>query len=240
MLQESASRIYSDSKSARSIAKSSHTVMANSNASRAPVAVYAGGGKRVFDLVVVVLLLPLALPLIAALLVISALDGGHPFFSHRRVGKDGRIFNCYKLRTMVPDAEERLKRILRDDPAAAAEWAADFKLRDDPRITAIGRLLRKTSLDELPQLWNVLRGDMSLVGPRPVTEAEIPLYGHDAEAYYSVRPGLTGIWQVSGRNALSFAERVELDRKYATGLSLFKDLKILFMTVPAVLQVTGF
>ncbi len=240
MLQGSATRIYSDSKSARSIAKTPRTMNGNSNAGRAPFAFYARWGKRMVDLIGVVLILPFALPLIAVLLVLATFDGGKPFFSHRRVGKDGRIFNCYKVRTMVPDAELRLKQILSEDPAAAAEWAADFKLRDDPRITAIGRFLRKTSLDELPQLWNVIRGDMSLVGPRPVTEAEIPLYGHDADVYYSVRPGVTGIWQVSGRNSLSFAERVELDRTYATHLSLLEDMRILFMTVPAVLHVTGY
>lgn len=203
-------------------------------------AYYALGGKRLVDLIGAALILPLVLPLIVVLFVMASLDGGKPYFSHRRVGKDGRIFNCYKIRTMVPDAEDRLKKILNEDPSAAKEWASDFKLRNDPRITGIGHILRKTSLDELPQLWNVIRGDMSLVGPRPVTEAEIPLYGNDAEFYYSVRPGVTGIWQVSGRNSLSFAERVELDRSYATQLSLSSDLKILLMTVPAVLHVTGY
>jgi lipopolysaccharide/colanic/teichoic acid biosynthesis glycosyltransferase len=185
------------------------------------------------------MLLPLVLPLMAVLFVLVALDGGRPVFSHSRVGKDGRIFHCYKVRTMVLNAEERLEEILKNEPAAAKEWAEDFKLRNDPRITRIGRFLRKTSLDELPQLWNVLRGDMSLVGPRPVTEPEMQLYGRDAGAYCSVSPGVTGIWQVSGRNSLSFDERVALDNYYATHLSLREDLRILFMTVPAVLHATG-
>lgn len=206
---------------------------------RQPSLVYARWGKRVFDIVGALLLLPIALPLMLILLAVVALDGGKPIFSHPRVGKDGRIFRCYKIRTMVLDGEARLKKILSENPAAAAEWARDFKLRNDPRITRIGRFIRTTSFDEFPQLINVLRGEMSLVGPRPVTEAEIPLYGCHADAYRSVRPGMTGAWQVSGRNALSFEERVELDRFYVDHLSFVADLKILFMTIPAVLRVTG-
>ena len=206
---------------------------------RPPSAAYSRWGKRLFDIVVSVLILPFTLPLMVILLGLIALDGGKPIFMHPRVGKDGRIFGCLKFRTMVLDADARLKKLLSEDPSAAEEWAANFKLRDDPRITRIGRIVRKTSLDELPQLWNVLRGDMSLVGPRPVTEAEMPLYGRCIEAYHSVRPGVTGIWQVSGRNSLSFDERVELDRRYATQLSLIEDVRILLMTVPAVLNVTG-
>ena len=201
--------------------------------------IYPKWGKRLFDIAIVVMLLPLVLPLMAVLFVLVALDGGRPVFSHSRVGKDGRIFQCYKVRTMVLNAEERLQEILKNDPVAAKEWAEDFKLRNDPRITRIGRFLRKTSLDELPQLWNVLRGDMSLVGPRPVTEPEMQFYGRATGAYCSVSPGVTGIWQVSGRNSLSFDERVALDNYYATHLSLREDLRILFMTVPAVLHATG-
>lgn len=200
---------------------------------------YSRWGKRLFDVTVVVLVLPFILPLMAILFGLIAFDGGKPIFKHQRVGRDGRIFGCLKFRTMVHDAEARLNKLLSEDPAAAEEWAASFKLRDDPRITRFGRAIRKSSLDELPQLWNVLRGDMSLIGPRPVTEAEIPLYGLHAEAYHSVRPGLTGIWQVSGRNSLSFDERVELDRRYVERLSFLQDLRILLLTVPAVLHVTG-
>ena len=241
MRQWSASHDFSTVKPSGPSTRSSQVVKEASDASRKPtVAFYPKWGKRIVDFVGVALILPFALPLMAILLAVVALDGGKPVFSHPRVGKDGRIFRCLKVRTMVLDAEDRLRRILSEDPAAAREWAADFKLRNDPRITRLGWILRKTSLDELPQLWNVLRGDMSLVGPRPVTEAEIPLYGRDADAYFSVRPGVTGIWQVSGRNSTSFAERVELDRGYATHLSLLEDLRILVLTVPTVLRVTGF
>lgn len=241
MLQSSATRIYSETEAGRPVARPSYSVKNPAGTRFSPhFAFYARWGKRLVDLIVATLILPFVLPLIVVLFVLASLDGGKPYFSHRRVGKGGRIFNCYKIRTMVPDAEDRLKKILSEDPRAAEEWASDFKLRNDPRITGIGRFFRKTSLDELPQLWNVIRGDMSLVGPRPVTEAEIPLYGNDAEFYYSVRPGVTGIWQVSGRNSLSFAERVELDRSYATKLALSSDLRILLMTIPAVLHVTGY
>jgi exopolysaccharide production protein ExoY len=219
-------------------------VDAQSEATRAvgkqPLAIYSQWGKRLFDIAVVLLILPFALPVMAVVALLVALDGGKPIFRHPRVGKNGRIFGCLKFRTMVLDSEAQLKKLLSEDPAAAEEWATTFKLRHDPRITRIGKIARKTSLDELPQLWNVLRGEMSLVGPRPVTEAEIPLYGAAADAYHSVRPGVTGIWQVSGRNSLSFADRVALDRAYAAKPSFFEDLRILVMTVPAVLKVTGF
>ncbi|MEO8241977.1 MAG: sugar transferase [bacterium] len=202
-------------------------------------AAYSQWGKRLFDIVFVLLVLPVVLVPMAILFVLIAIDGGKPIFSHPRVGKDQKIFGCLKFRTMVRDADVRLKKLLEEDPLAAEEWATRFKLQDDPRITRIGRIIRKTSLDELPQLWNVLRGDMSLVGPRPVTEAEMPLYRHAAEAYYSVRPGVTGIWQVSGRNALNFDERAALDRRYAAKLSIFEDIRILALTLPAVVNRTG-
>lgn len=200
---------------------------------------YANWGKRIFDIAVILLTLPFVLPVMAMLFALVALGGGKPVFRHPRVGKDQQVFACLKFRTMVTDADVVLKKLLSEDPAAAEEWATQFKLRNDPRITRIGNILRKTSLDELPQLWNVLRGDMSLVGPRPVTEAEMPLYREAAEAYYSVRPGLTGIWQVSGRNSLTFDERAELDRRYAMRVSFSEDLRILLLTVPAVLKRTG-
>ncbi len=207
---------------------------------RRPIAtLYAQWGKRVFDIVCALLLLPLVLPAIAILTAIVALDGGKPIYAHRRVGLNGRVFPCFKIRTMAVDSEARLNKILREDPAAAAEWAKDFKLRNDPRITRIGRFLRKTSLDELPQIWNVIRGDMSLVGPRPVTKDELPLYRHVVDSYMSVRPGVTGLWQVSGRNAISYEDRVELDRRYTKRLSFLEDLRIMLMTLPAVLRMTG-
>jgi lipopolysaccharide/colanic/teichoic acid biosynthesis glycosyltransferase len=206
---------------------------------RRRVASYAGWGKRSFDLLAVaILLLPVALVLVLLATLVRT-DGGRPFFGHARVGRDGRIFTCWKIRTMVPDAEARLEEVLRRDPEAAAQWAEYQKLDEDPRVTRFGNLLRRTSLDELPQLWNVLRGDMSLVGPRPVTRAELERYGSAASDYVSVRPGLTGLWQVEGRNALTYAERVVLDQQYARTLTFRLDLRILSKTVSAVLARTG-
>jgi lipopolysaccharide/colanic/teichoic acid biosynthesis glycosyltransferase len=140
---------------------------------------------------------------------------------------------------MVPEAEAKLEQILRKDAAAAAQWAQYQKIDNDPRVTRLGKVLRRTSLDELPQLWNVLRGDMSLVGPRPVTPAELSRYGSAASDYISVRPGVTGLWQVQGRNSLTYDDRVLLDQQYAQGLTLRRDLRILAMTVSTVLAGTG-
>lgn len=200
---------------------------------------YGAWGKRAFDIVASLVMLVLVLPLIAVLMLLAAADGGPPIFAHSRVGRGGRSFRCLKIRTMVVDAEARLAQILAEDPRAAAEWRHGFKLQRDSRVTALGRILRRTSLDELPQLWNVLRGDMSLVGPRPVTAEEFLCYGPSADRYTAMRPGLTGLWQVSGRNEVSFAERVAFDCEYAERISLRADLSILLRTVPAVLRVTG-
>lgn len=200
---------------------------------------YSQWGKRTLDVSVALFILIFALPWIVLVLGVVSLDGGKPIYSHPRIGKGGRKFNCLKVRTMVRDSDKRLQKLLDEDPESAAEWARDFKLRNDPRITGIGKFLRKSSLDELPQIWNVLRGDMSLVGPRPVTEEEILLYGDSADAYSSVRPGITGLWQVSGRNSVSYEERVELDRQYVSTVSLTEDVRILLRTIPAVLHVTG-
>ena len=200
---------------------------------------YAAGGKRALDVVLVVLMAGPVLVLVAVLAFFAALDGASPFYGHPRVGKDGRVFRCWKLRSMVRDSAARLERHLAEDPAAAREWAETQKLTHDPRVTRVGRFLRKTSLDELPQLWNVLRGDMSLVGPRPVTEGELDRYGAERRAYLGVRPGITGLWQISGRNDISYAERVSLDARYAREVDLAMDLRILVMTGPAVLKLTG-
>jgi lipopolysaccharide/colanic/teichoic acid biosynthesis glycosyltransferase len=200
---------------------------------------YAGSGKRCLDVVAaLVLLLTVGFVLILLALLVAA-DGGRPFFGHTRVGRGGRTFTCWKIRTMVPEAEAKLEQILRKDPAAAAQWAQYQKIDNDPRVTRLGRVLRRTSLDELPQLWNVLRGDMSLVGPRPVTPAELSRYGSAASDYISVRPGVTGLWQVQGRNSLTYDDRVLLDQQYAQGLTLRRDLRILAMTVSTVLAGTG-
>lgn len=201
--------------------------------------IYRRWGKRFFDVTVASILLVSALPLMVLLIGTTMLDGGKPIFSHWRVGKGRRIFPCFKIRTMVVGGEALFNKILSENPDASAEWERDRKLRNDPRITRLGRFVRKTSLDELPQLWNVIRGEMSLVGPRPVTESEVDLYGEGAASYFSVRPGITGAWQVSGRNDASYAMRVELDKAYVDRLSFVEDVKILFLTVPAVLKATG-
>lgn len=208
-------------------------------AGRQRAGLYAAGGKRALDVFLVVMMAGPVLVMVMLLAVLAALDGASPFYGHERVGRGGRIFRCWKLRSMVRDSAARLERHLAENPEAAREWAETQKLARDPRVTPVGRFLRKTSLDELPQLWNVLRGDMSLVGPRPVTQGELERYGADRRAYLAVRPGITGLWQVSGRNDISYGERVALDARYAREVDLATDLRILVMTGPAVLRLTG-
>lgn len=188
------------------------------------------------SLVIIAFLLPL-LALIALLIVVT--DPGPVIFKHSRIGQGGRLFRCYKFRSMAVNAEQRLAELLKQDPAARQEWARYHKLKDDPRITAIGKFLRKSSLDELPQLFNVLKGEMSLVGPRPIVLAEIGYYGRYFNTYCSVRPGITGLWQVSGRSLVSYRRRVALDVTYvrAHGLGLY--MKVLAKTFPAVLSGYG-
>jgi Undecaprenyl-phosphate galactose phosphotransferase WbaP len=195
--------------------------------------------KRFFDYVVAALLLLLLAPLLALIVILLAREGGAVFFSHRRIGRGRQAFDCLKFRTMLPDAERRLQELLASDAEAKAEWDKEFKLKNDPRITRLGNFLRKTSLDELPQLWNVVRGEMSLVGPRPVVEEELERYGSAVTDYLSVRPGLTGLWQVSGRNRTTYAERVALDSRYVRNWSLGLDLFILLKTVWVVLSRDG-
>ena len=189
--------------------------------------------KRVFDLISVVVILALFgwLMLIIALLV--RISGGKGvLYGHTRVGRNGKPFKCLKFRSMVSNSDEVLRNLLASDPDARAEWDRDFKLKDDPRITRIGRFIRKTSLDELPQLWNVVKGEMSIVGPRPVVQAEFEQYYGGARAHYlSVPPGLTGLWQVSGRNDLGYEQRVELDRQYVDNSNVFYDFVIVMRTV---------
>ncbi|MEC8628671.1 MAG: sugar transferase [Pseudomonadota bacterium] len=200
---------------------------------------YAAFGKRVCDLVFAFALLPILVPVIAILWGLTRLDGGPGFFGHKRVGKDRRQFSCWKIRTMVPDAEAKLKQYLSENPDAMAQWQRDFKLDNDPRITRLGNFLRKTSLDELPQIWNVIRGEMSFVGPRPVVQDELLRYGESEKYYLSVRPGITGLWQVSGRNDISYADRVRMDRIYASRYSMLQDTKIIAKTATVVLFPTG-
>jgi lipopolysaccharide/colanic/teichoic acid biosynthesis glycosyltransferase len=166
-------------------------------------------------------------------------DRGPIFFAHRRIGRDGRKFPCLKFRSMAIDAQERLQELLDADPQARAEWERDHKLRDDPRVTPLGVFLRKSSLDELPQLLNVLRGEMDLVGPRPIVDGEVCKYGPRFKHYCAVNPGITGLWQVSGRNDTSYRSRVAMDCVYAKSKSLPLDLWILVVTVPAVLLRKG-
>ncbi len=198
--------------------------------------------KRAFDAALAALLLVAAAPVFLALVLAVRADGGPAFFAHRRVGRAGRAFGCLKFRTMHVDAERALADLLARDPAARAEWEGARKLRRDPRVTRLGRFLRASSLDELPQLLNVLRGEMSLVGPRPVTRDELErfyaFFGGEA-AYLSVRPGLTGPWQVGGRSDSGFAERVALDVAYAEWPSLRADAAILLRTPGAVLRGRG-
>ncbi|HNA20830.1 MAG TPA: sugar transferase, partial [Agitococcus sp.] len=164
---------------------------------------------------------------------------GDAFFGHQRIGANGNPFPCYKFRTMVKNSAEVLDELLKNDAQAKAEWEAEFKLKNDPRITQIGHVLRRTSLDELPQLWNVLRGEMSLVGPRPVVQAELIKYGDDVDYYLHVKPGMTGLWQVSGRNDVDYETRVALDAWYVRNWSLWNDLVILLKTVKVVLARDG-
>lgn len=180
------------------------------------------------------------LPLMIVLTIVTWVgDPGPIFFGHVRIGKNGRTFRCLKFRTMVTDAEERLMQLLQCDPIARAEWERDRKLTNDPRITGFGQFMRKTSLDELPQLWNVVCGEMSLIGPRPIVQAEIPRYGRYIADYMSTRPGISGLWQISGRNNVSYRRRVALDVAFARSRSLKLYLRILVLTLPAVLLQRG-
>lgn len=196
---------------------------------------YSARGKRIFDVAFLLCVLPVVLPLITVLALIVSLNGGAPFFKQSRIGKNGRLFSCYKLRSMVIAAETQLSDILVEDQMAAAEWSERQKLGKDPRVTAVGRFLRKTALDELPQFLNVLRGDMSLVGPRPVVPEELARYGVFASHYLSLRPGLTGRWQISDRFATPYDERVQMDVEYHKNVTFMGDLWIILRTPVSVL-----
>ena len=195
--------------------------------------------KRIFDVCGAVILISASLPFVLAIVALMAFSGGPVFYKQRRVGRFGKIFKCYKFRTMVPHADQVLKDLLERDASARAEWQRDHKLRDDPRITAVGRFLRRTSLDELPQLLNVLRGQMSLVGPRPVVKEELLRYGSNVTAYLSAMPGITGLWQVSGRNNTDYRRRVALDVYYVRNQCLLLDLYILLKTTRVILGGDG-
>lgn len=195
--------------------------------------------KRIFDFVGAGLLLVALAPTMLVVAFIVRMDGGPALFRHSRLGARGRPFGCLKFRTMHIDAEARLRELLERDPIARAEWERDFKLRNDPRVTRLGGFLRRTSLDELPQLLNVLRGEMSLVGPRPIVRAEVARYGTAMHEYIRCRPGITGLWQVSGRNDVDYQTRVELDCRYVRTWQLGQDVSILLRTVGVVLRRSG-
>ncbi len=195
--------------------------------------------KRAFDLVVSSLLLLLLSPVFGYICWKVSRDGGSPIYGHERIGQNGRKFKCLKFRSMIINSQDVLEKLLATDAEARAEWDRDFKLKNDPRITTIGHFIRKTSLDELPQLWNVVKGEMSLVGPRPVVEKELERYGDDGEYYLMAKPGMTGLWQVSGRNDVDYATRVYLDGWYVKNWSLWYDIAIMFKTIGVVLHRDG-
>lgn len=199
---------------------------------------YRNFGKHFLDTALVLISAVFTLPVVALLAAVVALDGGNPFYKQKRVGRNGRIFTIVKIRTMVPDADARLAEYLTLNPEARAEWESTQKLKNDPRVTRFGRILRKTSLDELPQLLNVVLGDMSLVGPRPIMLNQESRY--PGTSYFALRPGITGLWQISERNQTSFSERAMYDNRYEASLSLGLDVAILFRTVRAVLRCTGY
>lgn len=198
---------------------------------------YEKYGKRMLDCILVLIAAPTVIPVVAILALCIALSGNKPFYRQTRVGRGGRHFKIVKLRSMVANAEDVLESYLRENPEAKAEWSLKQKLCNDPRITRFGRMLRKTSLDELPQLWNVLKGDMSLVGPRPMMPSQKEIY--PGKYYERMRPGITGPWQVSDRNETSFADRASYDARYYHSLSLKEDVVLLSRTVGAVLRCTG-
>jgi exopolysaccharide production protein ExoY len=193
--------------------------------------------KRGFDLLVTLTLAPFALLIVGILALLIRADGASAFFCQQRVGKHGKIFTFWKLRTMVPNADQRLEAYLSENPAARIEWDSAQKLRTDPRVTRLGGYLRKYSVDELPQLFNVLIGDMSLVGPRPMMPEQQQYY--PGTAYFDMRPGLTGLWQIGERNGCSFAERAKHDTRYARSMSFATDMRILLMTPAVVFRGTG-
>lgn len=195
--------------------------------------------KRAIDIVGALLLGLIFAPLMLLIVILTHRQGGPIIYRHRRVGRDGKMFGCLKFRTMVPNADEVLRDLLERDAELKAEWVRDHKLRTDPRVTPLGRFLRRTSLDELPQIWNVLRGEMSLVGPRPVVREECLRYGRNIRAYLAAKPGITGLWQVTGRNDTDYRRRVALDTYYVRNQSLPLDLYILMKTTFVVLGRTG-
>ncbi len=199
----------------------------------------AAGAKRVLDVLGAILLGVVFAPLIVVIVFMMRKSGATVIYRHRRVGRGGQMFCCLKFRTMVPNADQVLRELLDRNPELQAEWVRDHKLRNDPRVTRLGRFLRRTSLDELPQLWNVLRGEMSLVGPRPVVKEELLRYGRNVSTYLAAKPGITGLWHVTGRNDTDYRRRVVLDTYYVRNQNLLLDLYILMKTTAVVLGGSG-
>lgn len=195
--------------------------------------------KRTLDFIGSLLLIIIISPILIIIAFLIRQDGGSSFYYQERVGYGGKIFKCLKFRSMVVNSKERLEEVLANSSEARTEWEKDFKLKNDPRVTSIGSFLRKTSLDELPQLFNVLKGDMSLVGPRPVVEDELRRYGSLEGKYLSTRPGMTGLWQVSGRNDTTYRERVSLDCYYVDNWKIHTDLFLLVKTLTVVFYGRG-
>ncbi|WP_298857702.1 sugar transferase [uncultured Sulfitobacter sp.] len=200
--------------------------------------VYRNGGKRVLETLLVILSLPFFLPIILLCAIALWLEGGNPFYRQDRLGQNGTRFSILKLRTMVRDADAVLEEYLASDPEMRREWDEKQKLIKDPRVTRVGALLRSTSVDELPQLWNVLTGEMSLIGPRPMMPEQLTMYG-DPTHYYALRPGITGLWQISARNENRFSFRNEVDATYNKSMSVTGDIAIIFKTVGVMLRRTG-
>lgn len=199
----------------------------------------ATNAKIVADLILSALLIIVLSPVMSVIAFFVAIDGGPVLYRHRRIGRGGRPFDCLKFRSMVMNADQVLATRLARDPAARLEWADTQKLKHDPRVTRMGRILRATSLDELPQIFNVLRLEMSLVGPRPIVETELPRYGRNVSYYLQARPGVTGLWQVSGRSNTSYSRRVALDAWYVKNWRFWRDIVILFRTVSVVVRRDG-
>ncbi|MDG6894866.1 undecaprenyl-phosphate galactose phosphotransferase WbaP [Volucribacter amazonae] len=195
--------------------------------------------KRTMDIIGSITVITLLSPLLLIIYFMIKKDGGNAIYGHTRIGRNGKPFNCLKFRSMVVNSKEVLEHLLATNPIAKAEWDKDFKLKNDPRITSIGRFLRKTSLDELPQLFNVLKGEMSLVGPRPIVKEELARYQQDVDYYFMAKPGMTGLWQVSGRNDVDYETRVYFDAWYVKNWSLWNDIAILFKTIKIVLNRSG-
>lgn len=240
MIRTSFAQRYLVSNGQSSIAANTSLGGLRADSSADPDAPVGGMAKRGLDITLALAGILMLLPLILGLVILLKLtDSGPLLYGHRRIGFGGREFRCWKFRTMVVNGDEVLEQHLRKNPSQAAMWKEQRKLVDDPRVTRFGAVLRKLSLDELPQLLNVLTGDMSLVGPRPVVKAELDHYASSTRHYLAARPGLSGLWQISGRSNTTYFERVQMDRFYVMNWTPWMDLRIIFMTIPAVAMSRG-